>query len=194
MKRYFPWILLNIPSAVMLIGLLIHPNLCKSILSYAGWTALSLLIFLLLLNPYIKILPLKFPVITKWTRFCNQFRSELGVSAFIYACLHLSCFIIKRGSIKAALPFFLHPALIPGWVSLLIFVPLAITSNKYFMKKLGFAAWKKLHTKVYIAEWLLVIHLYLTKHTYIMLTFIPLMIFQYFRRRERAAQTRGKAA
>lgn len=183
-----PWVLLNIPAVVMVIGLLINSTFYKIFLSYFGWIALSLFIFLLTLNPYLKIFSLKFPKITKFVRFCNRFRSELGVSSFFYACLHFTCFIIKRGSIKETLPFLLHPALIPGLLSLLLLLTLSLTSNKYSIKKMGFANWKKLHTKVYVIEWLLIIHLIFLKHIYLVLFFIPLLFLQYFRRKKSKAE------
>lgn len=184
-----PWVLLNIPAVVIVISLLINPSLYKVFLSYAGWITLSLFIFLLSLNPYLKMLPLKFPKITKFARFCNRFRSELGVSSFFYAGLHFTCFIIKRGGFKETLPFLVHPALIPGLLGLLLLLVLSLTSNKYCIKKMGFANWKKLHTKVYLIEWLIIVHLTLSKHIYLALCFIPLLSLQYLRRKNRKQST-----
>ena len=81
-------------------------------------------------------------------------RKPLGLYAFLYASLHLLNFIgIDYGfSLRA----FLDDALlqkrfmIVGFSAFLILLPLAITSTKGWMKRLG-RNWKRLHQLVYLA-------------------------------------------
>ncbi len=88
-------------------------------------------------------------------------RKPLGLYAFFYVCLHLLNFIgLDYGfSLRA----FLDDALlqkrfmIVGFGSFLILLPLAITSTKGWMKRLG-RNWKRLHQLVYVAGILAVLH------------------------------------
>lgn len=88
-------------------------------------------------------------------------RKPLGLYAFLYAALHLLNFIgMDYGfSVRA----FLDDALlqkrfmIVGFAAFLILLPLAITSTKGWMKRLG-RNWKRLHQLVYVAGILAVLH------------------------------------
>lgn len=88
-------------------------------------------------------------------------RKPLGLYAFLYASLHLLNFIgVDYGfSLRA----FLADALlqkrfmIVGFSAFLILLPLAITSTKGWMKRLG-RNWKRLHQLVYLAGIFAVLH------------------------------------
>jgi len=88
-------------------------------------------------------------------------RKPLGLYAFLYASLHLLNFIgVDYGfSLRA----FLDDALlqkrfmIVGFSAFLILLPLAITSTKGWMKRLG-RNWKRLHQLVYLAGIFAVLH------------------------------------
>ena len=88
-------------------------------------------------------------------------RKPLGLYAFFYVCLHLLNFVgIDYGfSLRA----FLDDALlqkrymIVGLAAFLLLLPLALTSTKSAMKRLG-RNWKRLHQLVYVAAILAVLH------------------------------------
>jgi methionine sulfoxide reductase heme-binding subunit len=88
-------------------------------------------------------------------------RKPFGLYAFLYASLHLLNFIgLDYGfSLRA----FLDDALlqkrfmIVGFAAFLILLPLAITSTKGWMKRLG-RNWKRLHQLVYLAGIFAVLH------------------------------------
>lgn len=88
-------------------------------------------------------------------------RKPLGLYAFLYASLHLLNFIgVDYGfSLRA----FLDDALlqkrfmIVGFSAFLILLPLAITSTKGWMRRLG-RNWKRLHQLVYLAGIFAVLH------------------------------------
>ncbi len=95
-----------------------------------------------------------------------QLRRTLGLYAFMYAGLHLLNFIgldygfnfslIKEGI--AAKPF----ALV-GLAAFIILLPLAVTSTKGWVKRLG-NNWPRLHRLLYVAGILTVVHfIWLTK-------------------------------
>lgn len=143
---------------------------------------------LLMLNPLRSLF-----ATSKILRAFNKHRRILGVATFNYAFLHIICFFIKRGGIMESLKWIKHPVILPGFIAFLIFIPLALTSNKFSLKRLKFPQWKKLHTKAYIAEWGIFLHMILRggdTAVYALLFFIPLFVLQGIRRYKRT-QSRG---
>jgi sulfoxide reductase heme-binding subunit YedZ len=87
-------------------------------------------------------------------------RRALGLYAFMYVSLHFLTFIgldygFDWSLLKEAI-FEKRYALV-GFAAGLILLPLAITSTKYWMRRLG-QNWKKLHHLVYLAALLAVVH------------------------------------
>lgn len=88
-------------------------------------------------------------------------RKSLGLIAFLYAALHLANFL----GLDYAFDFdlILHdavltmPYILAGGLALLILTPLAITSTRGWMRRLG-RNWKRLHQLVYAAGILAVLH------------------------------------
>jgi sulfoxide reductase heme-binding subunit YedZ len=89
-----------------------------------------------------------------------QFRRMMGLYAFFYACLHLLAYVvldqffdwpaILKDIVK-------HPYITVGFAAWLLLIPLALTSTKGMMKRLG-RRWKTLHRLVYLIGILGVIH------------------------------------
>jgi sulfoxide reductase heme-binding subunit YedZ len=89
-----------------------------------------------------------------------QVRRALGLYAFLYVSLHFAIFVgldygFDLELLKGAI-FEKRYALV-GFSAGLILLPLAITSFKYWQKRLG-QRWKRLHRLVYLAALLAVIH------------------------------------
>lgn len=87
-------------------------------------------------------------------------RRPLGLYAFMYASLHFIVFsVIDYGADLALLreAIFEKPYALVGFAALLTLIPLALTSTKESMRKLG-PAWKKLHRLVYAAGLLVILH------------------------------------
>ena len=87
-------------------------------------------------------------------------RKALGLYAFSYAGLHLLTFIgldygFDPGLLQEAI-FKKRYALV-GFAAFLTLLPLAITSTRGWMKRLG-KSWKRLHRLVYLAGLLAVVH------------------------------------
>lgn len=115
------------------------------------WT-LRFLIITLCVTPVRKLL--KTPQLIR-------FRRMLGLFAFFYACLHFSAWIgidryfnahemwadvVKRRFITA------------GFAGLVLLIPLAITSTKGWIRRLGGKNWQWLHRAIYMSAILGVIH------------------------------------
>lgn len=114
-------------------------------------------------------------------------RRNVGVAVFLYAVVHITCYIMKKGGFTQTLPYFLHPVIIPGLLAFCIFIPLTLSSNNYSVKKLGFHLWNRLHKAVYLAEGLVFIHMMLQPgkpQILALALFIPLFILQFLRRKK----------
>jgi methionine sulfoxide reductase heme-binding subunit len=89
-----------------------------------------------------------------------QFRRMMGLYAFFYACVHLISYVILDQFFDwpAILKDIIkHPYITVGFAAWLMLVPLAMTSTKGMMKRLG-RRWKSLHRLVYLIAILGVIH------------------------------------
>ena len=89
-----------------------------------------------------------------------QFRRMLGLFMFFYAGLHIVSYVwldqwfdlmeITKDIVK-------HPYVLVGFTAFILSVPLAITSTKAMMKRLG-GRWKLLHKLVYFIAVLAILH------------------------------------
>jgi methionine sulfoxide reductase heme-binding subunit len=92
-------------------------------------------------------------------------RRPLGLAAFGYCVLHfLAYFVVgQKMNVEYTVYDSLHQASrIPGWLSLLLLVPLALTSTDGMQRRLG-KRWKLLHRLVYVATALAILHVYLVE-------------------------------
>ncbi len=87
----------------------------------------------------------------------NRHRRYIGVTACIYGLLHFTCHFLYEGGWLGVGRSFSKPFIWFGAAGLTILVVLALTSNKFSMRKLG-RNWKKLHRLAYIAAGLLIFH------------------------------------
>lgn len=98
--------------------------------------------------------------LTGWNAFMRV-RRMLGLFAFFYAALHVASYVVLD-------QFFAWSAILAdivkrryitvGMAAFLLLVPLAITSTKGWVKRLGAATWRNLHRLVYPAAALSVLH------------------------------------
>lgn len=126
-------------------------NWIQAVEQRTGFIALNLLVLSLACTPV--------QTITAY-RPVHYLRRPLGVWAFGYAFLHFIVFsVIDYGwdwtLLKEAI--FEKPYALVGFLTLLILTPLALTSWKWWKKKMG-KRWKKLHQLVYAAGVLVIIH------------------------------------
>lgn len=100
----------------------------------------------------------------QWTGMNSfiQYRRMLGLFMFFYACLHIITYFwldhwfdfaeISKDIIK-------HPYVLVGFTAFLLSIPLALTSTKAMMKRLG-GRWKTLHQLIYLIAFLAVLHFF----------------------------------
>ncbi|NJL35289.1 MAG: sulfoxide reductase heme-binding subunit YedZ [Chloroflexaceae bacterium] len=87
-------------------------------------------------------------------------RKWFGLYAFMYVCVHFLIFVALDYVLDPQLIYqaiFEKPYALVGFAAFLLLVPLAITSTKGWMKRLG-KNWKRLHRLVYAAMVLGLLH------------------------------------
>jgi sulfoxide reductase heme-binding subunit YedZ len=90
-----------------------------------------------------------------------RYRRTLGLIAFFYAVLHLTVYLVlDQGLDLAAIwkDIVKRPYITIGMLAFLMLVPLAATSSNAMVKRLGSAAWQKLHRLVYAAAIAAAVH------------------------------------
>lgn len=155
-SHYFLWAVLSVPWVLMTAQYLSGRLYYGEFVHVTGEFSARLLILTLAVTP----LRLMFPQ-RNWTRWLMRSRRYIGVATFAYAVPHLIAYLVKLGSTAKILEEALEPGLWTGWIALLIFLALAVTSNNASVSKLG-KRWKRLHRLVYFgailtfAHWVLV--------------------------------------
>ncbi len=158
LKRISVQIVLNAVLLLPLVFLIIDyfqgnltANPIREIQLRTGRTAINLLLLSLACTPVYILSGFK-PVL--------RLRRPLGVYAFIYALFHFVNFIgIDYGFNFTILreDLFEKRYAIAGFISFIFLLPLAVTSFKFFRRKLG-RNWNKLHWLVYPAGIIAVVH------------------------------------
>jgi methionine sulfoxide reductase heme-binding subunit len=157
-SRYILWALLALPALPMLASLftgriddegraatefLLHPT---------GEFAARFMIIAMVATPLRLLFPRAAPI-----RLLIKHRRAFGVAAFLYASFHTLLYIIDMGSLQSMLSEFTALGIWTGWLAMLIFVPLGLTSNDASLRALG-TAWKSLQRLVYPAAVATLVH------------------------------------
>jgi methionine sulfoxide reductase heme-binding subunit len=90
-----------------------------------------------------------------------RYRRAIGLLAFTYAALHLTVYmVLDQGLDLAAIwaDIVKRPYITVGMLAFTLLVPLAVTSNNAMIRRLGGAAWNRLHRLVYVAAAAAAIH------------------------------------
>ncbi|HEX9442053.1 MAG TPA: protein-methionine-sulfoxide reductase heme-binding subunit MsrQ [Roseiflexaceae bacterium] len=117
-----------------------------------GLTALILLVTSLACTPASRLLG--------WT-WAIRIRRTLGLLAFMYASLHFLTYLfldqgVDLGAIAADIVK--RPFITAGFSALLLLTPLAFTSTKASIRRLGFRRWQRVHQLTYVAGILAIVH------------------------------------
>jgi methionine sulfoxide reductase heme-binding subunit len=123
-------------------------------------------------------------------------RRPLGLAAFGYCVLHFLAYFVVGQKMRIDYTItdsWMQTSRIPGWLSLLLLVPLALTSTDGMAKRLGGKRWKLLHRLVYPAAALAILHAYMvedlhsqgfntTRNTLVVFVILMLARFVRFKR------------
>ncbi len=127
------------------------PNPIEVLTDETGEWALRFIVLGLLLTPLRIWLKKPWPV---------QLRRMIGLFAFFYVVVHFSIYLFLDQQLDLAAiiaDVIERPYITAGTVAFLILIPLAITSNRRMVKRLG-KKWQSLHRWVYIAACAAVVH------------------------------------
>jgi len=106
------------------------------------------------------ITPLRYA--SRWNRLI-LIRRMLGLTALAYTLIHVILYVIDRefALLTILLDVLLRLYLSVGFIATLILIALGITSNSYWIGRLGAAKWNKLHLWTYPAALLSLLHVFL---------------------------------
>ena len=110
-----------------------------------GDTVLACLLLTLSVTPIRRL--------TGWNELIRV-RRLIGLTAFWYALLHFLSYLVFDQSLSAsdiAADIAKHPWVLFGFAAFLMLLPLAITSTKGWVRRLGGKRWQRLHRLVYLA-------------------------------------------
>ena len=151
-KKLAFWVLLSLPALVLLQRYFSGELIAMDMLQPTGEWSARFMIAAMVLSPLLSLLGPRI-----WLTWLIQRRRALGVAAFAYAMLHLIFYVIDMGNLDDILAEFLALGIWTGWAAMLLFVPLAITSNNASMRALK-KGWKRLQRLVYPAALLVLVH------------------------------------
>jgi sulfoxide reductase heme-binding subunit YedZ len=151
-KKSVFWALLSLPGILMMRSFYSGDLIAMDMLHPTGEWSARFMIVAMILSPLLTLLGPR-----PWLSLLIQRRRALGVAAFAYATLHLAFYLIDMGNIDDILAEFLALGIWTGWAAMLLFIPLALTSNDVSMRVLK-AGWKRLQRLVYPAAVLVLVH------------------------------------
>lgn len=128
-------------------------NPIEAVLHLTGRWALVLLLVGLCVSPLRRL--------TGWSPII-KIRRTLGLFAFSYASLHLLVYLVVDQGLAWSFiveDVLKRPFITVGMASFLLLVPLAVTSTRGWIRRLG-KRWRALHRLVYPAAGLAVLHFY----------------------------------
>ena len=126
-------------------------NPIEDVTHRTGFWALTLLMATLAVTPIRRL--------TGWNRVV-QYRRMLGLFAFFYACLHVAIYfgLDQLLSFEFILEDIAErPYITVGFTAWVLLIPLAITSTRGWIRRLG-KRWQRLHRLIYVSATLGVLH------------------------------------
>jgi len=179
----FIWLILALPGFRMTTTLLAGEpgpdgqSTEEYLLHPSGESAAQIMILAMMITPFRMLFPK-----SKFWMWIMQRRRYIGVAVFVYAVFHTVLYVVDMGSIQLMLNEFTALGIWTGWLALFIFIPLALTSNDFSVRRLG-KSWKTLHRLVYVAALATLIH-WIFVHNNMgaaLARFIPLALLEGYR-------------
>ena len=128
------------------------PNPEQTVIWTTGLWALRLLLLTLAVTPLRRL--------TGWAELA-RLRRLLGLFTYFYGLLHVTAWfgLVNGFGVDAALrEIARHPFVLAGMTALLLMTPLALTSTKGMIRRLGAQRWQRLHRVVYAVAVVAVFH------------------------------------
>ena len=154
------WVVGAVPALALLVGALtdgLGANPAQTLVQETGQWTLRWLWLTLLVTPLREMAAL--PALVRYRR-------TLGVTAFVYAVLHLLSYAwLDKGWVIDAIvaDVFKRNFILVGMLTFALMLPLAVTSFNAAVRALGGRKWQLLHKLVYAVALLGLLHFYLKK-------------------------------
>ena len=118
----------------------------------------------------------------KWPSWLLYRRRYLGIASFVYALFHTLVYLDRKHDLTLILEEGVAFAMWTGWLALLIFSALAVTSNDLSVRVLK-RTWKKLHRYVYLVALLVFAHWVFAAYDFVpgLVHFIILLSLELYR-------------
>ena len=162
--RLIPWLKAGVwLSALLPLAILAYRIVGGSFLAddpveeIQHWTGLAALILLLIT---LSVTPLR--RLTHWNPLI-RFRRLFGLFAFLYATLHAFSYFVfdqQLDPVAIGADVLEHPWVLVGFSAFVLLIPLALTSTRGWIRRLGGARWNRLHRLIYPIAILAVLHFY----------------------------------
>lgn len=154
LSPYWVWVLFTLPALMMFNDILTsdNPRIFGKLVHTSGEFSARFLIVAMMATPL--------ALLCKGWRgpiWLKKNRRYLGVAAFGYTALHTVFYFYKLGTLDRVISDLPKFYIWTGWIAFIIFIPLAITSMDYFMRKMG-TKWKTLQRWTYPAAVLTLLH------------------------------------
>jgi sulfoxide reductase heme-binding subunit YedZ len=151
------WLICLTPFA-QLVWRVVHNNLTANptefIEHFTGDWTIRLIVATLAITPLRKLLGMPDLI---------RFRRLIGLFAFFYVCLHFTTYIwLDQGFDLAAIwkDIVKRPYITVGFTGFVLLIPLAVTSTKGWIRRMGGKNWSRLHKMVYVTAIAGVVHYY----------------------------------
>ena len=150
------WIGALIPLALLILFFFADNLGANPIEKITHWTGRSALVLLMVT---LAVTPLR-----RFSRYNQliQLRRPIGLFAFFYACLHFLTYVVLDLFFDFGLvaeDIIERPYITVGFTAFVLLIPLAITSTKGWIRRMG-KKWTLLHRLVYVSAALGVLHYY----------------------------------
>jgi sulfoxide reductase heme-binding subunit YedZ len=169
-------------------GLSLGANPVEAILHTLGKWGLNFLLITLCITPLRQM--------TGWVHWM-RFRRMLGLTAFFYLLGHFLFYLLVDQGLDFRILYediVKRPYITLGFTGLVLLVPLALTSTRASMRRLG-RRWQALHRLVYVAAFLGCVHFYwqvkadVREPLFYFTALAALLGWRWWKRRQRLART-----
>lgn len=155
-NRLWIWSAFTLPGLYILLRYATDKISYGQVIHATGDWSIGFLIAALAVTPLRRFFPLAF--FPKWLM---RHRRAMGLASFGYAAFHTITYLERKWGYGYIQQEATRLDLLTGWIALIIFLILALTSNDASVKKLK-RNWKRLHRSVYLATGLTFAHWVLT--------------------------------
>ncbi len=187
-NHYFFWLLISLPAIPMIAGFATGDMRFVELMEVSGEYSVRFLVLAMAVTPFMVLFPTH-----RWPRWLLARRRYLGVAAFVYALIHTIVYLLDAAVLEKIVDDAMRMRIWTGWLAVLIFLPLSLTSNNWSVRAMG-TAWKKLQRWVYPAAVLSAVHWFMIDREIdsVLLHFVPLAILETLRIWKRWKKSTGK--